>query len=106
MELTLDTEKYEQLQKAFIAEITQTVMVKLVEAGLEGDQLEDATASITFNVASIIDDTTRIDADGIEVRPYLTFREGDNELVHCGENSYTYDLMMGVMKKLFHAKEG
>ncbi|OOZ42665.1 hypothetical protein [Solemya elarraichensis gill symbiont] len=103
MELTLDTEKFEELQKVFIAEITETVMVKLVEAGLEGQQLEDATASIGFSIASILDDTTRIEADGVVVKPYLTFRGNDDELIHCGENSYTYEFMMGVMKKLFHS---
>jgi hypothetical protein len=102
MELKLDTEKFDEYQKLFIAEITQTVMVKLIEAGLKEQQLEDVTASIVFNIASIIDDTTQIESDGVEVRPYLTFREGDDELVHCGENSYTYDRMMPVMKKLFH----
>jgi len=102
MELKLDTEKFDEYQKLFIAEITKTVMVKLVEAGLKGPALEDATASIVFNIASIIDDTTGIESDDLEVRPYLTFRQNDNELVHCGENSYTYDRMMPVMKKLFH----
>ncbi len=106
MELNLDADKFEALQKAFIAEITETIMVKLVEAGLEGQQLEDATASIGFSIASILDDTTRFEADGEVVKPYLTFRGGENELIHCGENAYTYEFMMGVMKKLFHAREG
>lgn len=105
MELKLDTEKFDQLQKIFIGEITQTIMAKLIEAGLKGKELEDATASIAFNVASIIDDTTQIEADGVEARPYLTFRNGDEELIHCGENSYTYDRMMPVMKKLFYPDE-
>ena len=101
MELKLDAKKFDQYQELLIGEITKTIMVKLIEAGLEGEALEDATASIAFNVASIIDDTTQIDADGVEVRPYLTFRENENELVHYGENSYMYDVMMDVMKKLF-----
>ena len=101
MELKLDTKKFDQYQEIFIGEITQTIMVKLIEAGLEGQQLEDTTASIAFNIASIIDDTTQIERDGVEARPYLTFREGDDKLIHYGENSYTYDVMMGAMKKLF-----
>ena len=102
MELKLDTEKFDEYQKLFIGEITKTIMVKLIEAGLKDQELEDATASIAFNIASIIDDTTKIEADGEEVRPYLTFRQGEDELIHCGENSYTYDRLMPVMKKLFH----
>lgn len=101
MELKLDADKFDELQKLLIEEITQTIKVKLIEAGMSGQQLEDTTASIAFNVASIIDDTTQIETDGVAVKPYLTFRGEEGELLHCGENSYTYDRLMPVMKKLF-----
>ena len=104
MELKLDFDKFDELQRILIHEIVETTMVKLMENGLEGQQLEDATASVVFSIASIIDDTTRIESNDIEVKPYLTFRGSDEELIHCGENSYTYDLTMGAMKKVFHSK--
>lgn len=104
MELKLDLDKYDELQRILIHEIVQTTMVKLMENGLEGDKLEDATASVVFSLASIIDDTTQIEVDGVAAKPYLAFRGKDDELIHCGENSYLYDLTMGVMKKLFHSK--
>lgn len=101
MNLTLDPEKHEKHQESLIREIIQTVMVKLVEAGLEGQRLEEATADISFSIASIIDDTTDIEDDGVAVNPYLTFRNGDDEIIHCGENAYTYEFVRGVLKELF-----
>ena len=43
------------------------------------------------------------EADGVEVHPYLAFRANDEEIIHCGENAYTYEFVYGAMKKLFHA---
>jgi hypothetical protein len=86
---------------ALIKEITQAITVKLVEAGLEGELMENTTANIAFSVASILDDTTPIEADGGDVHPYLTFRSGDHELVHCGENAYTYEFLTGVLREMF-----
>ncbi len=101
MDLILETEKFEEYQEAFIKEITQTIMVKLVEGGLSGQQMEELTASIAFSIASIIDDTTEIESDGAQVKPYLTFRASDDEIIHCGENAYTYEYVIGILKKLF-----
>ena len=101
MDLTLEPERFEQLQKIFIKAIIESIMVKLVESGLEGRQLEEATASIAFSIASLIDDTTGIESDGIDVKPYLTFLTGDDEIIHCGENAYTYEFVRGALKDLF-----
>ena len=101
MNLNLDTEKFEELQEGLISEIIKSTATKLVEAGMQGLALEEATASIAFSIASIIDDTTRIESDGGEVHPYLTFRTDDGELVHCGENAYTYEYVRGALKALF-----
>ncbi|MGD2116827.1 MAG: hypothetical protein PVG66_00565 [Chromatiales bacterium] len=103
MELKLDAEKYDEFQEIFIAEIIETIMVKLVESGLEGIKLEETTANLAFSIASILDDTTEIESDGVQVKPYLTFRASEDEIVHCGENSYTYEFVIGVLKKLFEA---
>jgi len=101
MDLKLDVEKFEERQEIFIKEIMQTVVTKLVEGGLEGQQMEELTASISFSIASILDDTTQIEADGVEVKPYLTFRDGDDEVIHCGENAYTYEYVNKILKELF-----
>jgi hypothetical protein len=103
MQLTLDTSKFEEQQAIFISEIVEKIKIKLEEAGVEPEKLEDLTANIALSVASTIDDTAGIEADGVDVHPYLTFRANDDEIIHCGENSYTYEYVYGAMKKLFHA---
>jgi hypothetical protein len=76
-------------------------MVKLVEAGLAGDKVEELTAHIAFSVASILDDTSRIESGAMEARPYLGFRIGEDEVVHCGENAYTYEFVTKILKEMF-----
>lgn len=103
MKLRLESDTFEELQAIFTAEFVQRIRIKLLEAGLEQDKLEDLTASIALSIAGVIDDLSGIDAEGTEVHPYLTFRAGEDELIHCGENSYTYEQVYGAMRKLFHA---
>ena len=40
-----------------------------------------------------------IESDGIEVQPFLTFQV-DDQLVHCGENSFMHELIYDVIGKL------
>ncbi len=103
MELKLDIEKFDEIQQAFIREITEDIHTKLVEAGLEGLTLENTTALIAYSMASIIDDTSNIEIDGVQARPYLTFREGDDTLIHCGENSYTYEYVTDNLKRMYES---
>ena len=101
MELELNPKQFEQHQAIFVEELVTAIMVKLVEAGLEGEKMEQLTAEIGFSIASIIDDTTNIESDGVEVRPYLTFRTDDEKIVHCGENAYSHEHVFSVLKKRF-----
>ena len=102
MQLSLDTSKFEEYQDILISEIVEKIKIKLMEAGIESEKLEDLTAGIALSIASTLDDMADIEADGVEVHPYLTFRANDDEIIHCGENSYTYEYVYGAMKKLFH----
>ena len=101
MELKFDIEQFEKCQAILIDEIAQRIKVKLMEAGMEGEQLEDYVAKITFSIASVIDDMAAVESDGFEVRPYLTFREGEEMLLHCGENSNSNEFVHLTLKKLF-----
>lgn len=103
MKLVKDSERFDKFQIALIKEMTQTIAVKLVEAGMQGEQMENTTANIAFSIASILDDTTGIEADGVEVHPYLTFHADDTQLIHCGENAYTYEFLTGVLKEMFES---
>jgi hypothetical protein len=101
MQLNVDSTVFEEHQVLLVRELVQNIRVKLQEAGLSGSQLEEATASIAFSVASTIDDTSSIEVDGTEVHPYLTFRTADDELTHCGENSYLHEFVYEVLQKLY-----
>ena len=101
MKLVRDSDRFDDYQVALITEITRAIAVKLVEAGMEGAEMENTTANIAFSIASILDDTTDITADGDRVRPYLTFKANETDLVHCGENAYTYEFLTPVLNKLF-----
>ena len=101
MELKFDADQFDKYQEALAAEIAERVKIKLQEAGMQGEQLAECTTSVTFSIASVIDDLAAIESDGMEVRPYLTFRASDEELVHCGENSCINTFVYDAMKKLF-----
>jgi hypothetical protein len=101
MELKFDTEQFDKCQAILIDQIAQQVKIKLLEAGMDGEQLEENVAKITFSIANIIDDMAAIESDGFEVRPYLTFRVDDDVLIHCGENSCTNEFVYKTLNKLF-----
>ena len=98
MQLNLDPTLFDEQQFTLVRELVQSIRVKLQEAGLSGEKLEETTASIAFSVASTIDDTSAIELEGKEVHPYLTFRTSDDELTHCGENSYTHEFVYEVLQ--------
>lgn len=100
MQLNLDPTRFDEYQLILVRELVQNIRVKLQEAGLSGEKLEDATASIAFSVASTIDDTSAIEVDGKEVHPYLTFRTSDDEVTHCGENAYTHEFVYEALQNL------
>jgi hypothetical protein len=104
MQLNLDATLFEEQQAILVRELVQSIRVKLQEAGLTGENLEEATASIAFSVASTIDDTSAIEVDGVEVHPYLTFRTSDDELTHCGENAYTHEFVYEMLQSLYEKK--
>jgi len=104
MQLNLDSVRFDEQQMLLVRELVQSIRVKLREAGITGNKLEDLTTSIAFSVASTIDDTSAIEVDGTEVHPYLTFRTSEDELTHCGENSYTHEFVYEVLRSM--AEEG
>ncbi|RKT46582.1 hypothetical protein [Thiocapsa rosea] len=104
MQLNLDPTLFDEQQFILVRALAQGIRVKLQEAGLSGEPLDEATASIAFSVASMIDDTSAIEVDGKDVHPYLTFRTADDELTHCGENAYTHEFVYEALQIL--SREG
>lgn len=99
MDLQLNPAKFEERQAVFVNELAKTIRVKLVEAGLEREKINELTLSLAFSVTCMIDGISGIDADGMDVQPYLTFQIDDG-LVHCGENSYMHELIYDVIGRL------
>jgi hypothetical protein len=99
MELHLNLAKFEERQAVFAIELTKTIQVKLAEAGLETDKVKELTGALAFSIACMIDGISGIESDGMEVQPYLTFQI-DDELVHCGENSFMHELIYDVLGRL------
>ena len=101
MHLELDDDKFEQYQQILIREVIEQIRFKLAAAGYSGDNLQEVTGEIAFSVASTFDDMARVEFEGTEVRPYLTFRTGDEQLIHCGENSYMNEFVASLMNEVF-----
>ena len=99
MDLQLNPAKFEERQAVLVNELAKTIQVKLAEAGLESDKISELTLSLAFSITSMIDGTSGVEADGMSVRPYLTFQV-DDELVHCGENSFMHELVYDVIGRL------
>lgn len=101
MQQILDVEKFEELQEILVREIIEQIRFKLAQGGISGDQLRDLTGEIAFSVASTIDDQANIEQDGLEVHPYLAFIGKEQEIIHCGENSFAHEFVADVMKNVF-----
>jgi hypothetical protein len=101
----IDIEKYENLQEIFVGEIIQQIRLKLMQAGISGDQLIDLTGEIAFSVTSTLDGNAMIERDGVDVNPYLVFSNDEDEIIHCGENSFTHEFVAGEMDKAFNSCE-
>jgi len=99
MELQLNLAKFEERQAIFVTELTKTIQVKLSEAGLESDKVKELTGALAFSITCMIDGISGMESDGMEVQPYLTFQI-DDELVHCGENSFMHELIYEVLGSL------
>ncbi len=101
MQLEIETDKYEQHQQILLRELIEQIRFKLVAAGYDGDKLKEVTGEIAFSVASTLDDMARVEFEGTEVKPYLTFRTDDTQLIHCGENSYMNEFVASLMNEVF-----
>lgn len=101
MQLITDSDKFEAYQQILIREIIEQIRFKLAAAGYSGNELREVTGEIAFSVASTIDDMAKIEFEGTEIKPYLTFRTDDDQLIHCGENSYMNEFVASLMNELF-----
>ncbi len=101
MQLETDVEKFEKYQQVLIREIIEQIRFKLAAAGFRSHNLREVTGEIAFSVASTIDDMAKIEFEGEEIRPYLTFRTNDTQLIDCGENSYMNEFVANLVHDVF-----
>jgi len=102
LKLNLNAEEYDQQQVIFIRAIIEDVKSRLEETGLSGDQLKDLVGNISFGIATLIDNSASIESEGKEIFPQLTFYSEDNDdLIHCGGNSYMHEYVFGVLDEIF-----
>ncbi|MGM0593067.1 MAG: hypothetical protein ACQETD_00910 [Pseudomonadota bacterium] len=101
MHLETDAERFDHYQQILMRELIEQIRFKLYEAGLRGERLKDAVVSTAFSVASTLDDTARVESDGVEVRPYITFRSDEATLIDCGENSYMHEYVTSLVDEVF-----
>lgn len=102
MQLKIDADTFDQYQQILIRELIEQIRLRLVEAGLTGQQLKESTAHIAFSVASTIDDTSRIEMNGVEVKPCLTFITEDEQHIYSGENSYMHEYVAELINDVFN----
>ena len=101
MKLKVDEKAYTKKQEVFIGEVIVAIADRLEEYGIKGAQLKELTGKIAFDIACMVDDTADLEFEGIEANPYLTFLNGDDELIHLGGNSYTHELVYGILNAMF-----
>ncbi len=99
--LKSNADEYDEQQVIFIGAIIEDVKSKLEEAGIKGEKLKELTGNISFGIATLIDNSASIEFEGKEVIPLLTFIENNDEVIHCGGNSYTHEYVFGVLDEIF-----
>ena len=102
MQLKIDSAKFDEYQKILMRELIEQIRFKLAAGGVTGDQLHDLTLEVAFSVASTLDDTAKIEVEDTAVRPYITFRDEEEQLLHNGENSYMHEHVSSLIAKVFN----
>lgn len=102
MQLQIDTETFDEYQTILMRELIEQIRFKLAAGGITGDTLHDLTLEVAFSVASTLDDTANIEVEGNAVRPYITFRDEEDQLLHNGENSYMHEHVSSLIAKVFN----
>ena len=109
MKLTIDEDRFDSLQTHLIVEIVTAIRDGLREAGVKDDQaLYEATGSIAFSIAAIVDGSRIMELDGKEVVPVLTFaRECDGEeLISASSGgSWMHEYVFGTVDEVFESED-
>lgn len=108
MKISVDTDRFDELQLRVLEELVAAVRDGLREAGITDDQaLYDATGSIAFSIAAIVDGSRVMELDGEPVIPVLTFAKARNgsELVGAEGGSWMHEYVFGTVDEVFERDE-
>ena len=101
MELGQNETTFDEHQSILIGEIIERIKSSLEKAGVTGENLKSLTGDIAFKIATTLDNSSKTEFEGVVVNPYLTFQTNENELIHCGGNSYMHEYVFGVLDEVF-----
>ena len=109
MKLAADDNRFDALQCHLIGEIVTTLRDGLREAGItDDDALQDATGSLAFSIAAIIDGSRIMHLDGAEVVPVLTFareRDGEELITARSGGSWMHEYVFGTVDDVFGSED-
>jgi len=77
MEITQNPSEFDKRQLKLISEIVRSIKNRLSDNGIPDDQLAGITSDVAFTVASIIDGSRVMYADGKPLIPVLTFADDE-----------------------------
>jgi hypothetical protein len=104
MKITLDRNRFDELQLALLEELIRAVRDGLREAGVtDDDTLFDATGNLAFAIAAIVDGSRVMQLDGEPVVPVLTFagEPGSSELIGAEGGSWMHEYVFGSVEDVF-----
>ena len=92
---------FEKFQDKIIWEIANSIKKQLEENGIDTEVAREITADATFEIATIIDGSLIMDADGKPVEPIITFRINEDELLWGNGGSWMHEVVYGWVYDLF-----
>ena len=104
--LVTDADRYDELQPWFVARLIADTKHHLEQAGLSGEELKSACASVVFSFCTLLDNSASFEADNEEYVPYLVFSKDENTMFYPGGNSYLHEYVYGVLDEVFAEQGG
>lgn len=101
MKFIENADVFVEQQEIFTGEMIARIADHLEAEGVKGDKLKKLTGEIAFTIASMIDGVSEISFDGSKADPLLTFFSNENEVIDFGGNSYTHELVYGILDAMF-----
>ena len=103
MQITVDSDRFDQLQLCVLKEIISAIGEELRKSGVtEAHALNDLTGSIAFSVAAIIDGSRVAELDGQEIFPVLTFSAEHNgsDFIGADGGSWMHEYVFGALDEV------